>query len=404
MEESKVRERAIARRKPLRNDRGQVSKPLAPSTINKTIDGLQFILAVALERKLVVENAAVGRKRRLKVPPKPPVHLDTAGQIEALLEAAAQLDRDPLYRCGEREAIVATLVFAGPRAHELCFLRWRDLDLANCRIFVGRSKTQAGLREIRLQPILRDVLATYKAANYRGRPDDVVFPNTDGGARNKDTLRRGVLVALFERADELLEARGQVPLPLGLTAHKLRHTFASMLIACGEDPISVMGQLGHTDPSFTLRVYSHMMSRDPGERKRLKALVLGERVIAWEAPPPPQLESTDYELPVLEALIERGGVAPRREIIAAVGQEMGPRHTALDTEPLPSGPPRWEARVGKARSRLLQRGWLVAPSSRGIWEISKLGRAKVRRNEKKRTHDRLAPQPAKERELSAIAA
>jgi hypothetical protein len=38
-----------------------------------------------------------------------------------------------------------------------------------------------------------------------------------------------------------------------------------------------MRQLGHTDPGFTLRVYTHMMVRSPEERERLKALVRGER-------------------------------------------------------------------------------------------------------------------------------
>ncbi len=57
-----------------------------------------------------------------------------------------------------------------------------------------------------------------------------------------------------------------MPLPRGLTTHKLRHAFASILIAFGEDPISVMTQIGHTDPKFTLRVYTHMMSLDPDER------------------------------------------------------------------------------------------------------------------------------------------
>jgi len=72
---------------------------------------------------------------------------------------------------------------------------------------------------------------------------------------------------------KLLEARGLVPLPKGVTTHKPRHTFASTLIACGEDPASVMAQLGHTDPKFTLRVYTHLMRRGPAERERLKALV-----------------------------------------------------------------------------------------------------------------------------------
>ena len=36
-----------------------------------------------------------------------------------------------------------------------------------------------------------------------------------------------------------------------------------------------MGQLGHTDAAFTLRVYAHAMRRDAGELERLKALVNG---------------------------------------------------------------------------------------------------------------------------------
>lgn len=389
--ESEARARAIERRKPQRNDRNQILKPLSPGTINKTINALQFILGVALERKRktgVTENAAVGKKRRLKLPPKRPVHLDTAGQIEALLETAAEMDRDPLMRGTERQAILATLIFAGPRAHELCNLLWRDVDLANGRIFIGRSKTQAGLREIPLLPILRDVLAAHKAATYRGDPDAHVFLNVKGGAFNKDTLRKGALVKAFERADELLRSRGRNPLPIGLTAHKLRHTFASMLVAIGEDPATVMKHLGHKDAAFTLEVYTHMMNREPEERNRLKALVRGERVAAQLAPLPAKLESTDYELPILRALADHGGAAPAREIIVAVGKEMAPRHGIPDTEALPSGAPRWEARTRKARARLVERGWVKSKSPRGQWEITKIGRAKLRRDDQKANRGR----------------
>jgi integrase len=41
----------------------------------------------------------------------------------------------------------------------------------------------------------------------------------------------------------------------GITPHSLRHTFTSLLFAIGEDPVSVMRQLGHIDPAFTLRAY-----------------------------------------------------------------------------------------------------------------------------------------------------
>ncbi len=60
-----------------------------------------------------------------------------------------------------------------------------------------------------------------------------------------------------------------------MTAHKLRHTFTSILSVRGEDPPTVMAQLGHTDPAFTLRVYAHAMRRDTGDKERLKALVEG---------------------------------------------------------------------------------------------------------------------------------
>jgi integrase len=275
VEQAELRRRALERRKPLRDDSGRVLRPLCPGSINKTIEVLQSVLALAVEYGHLDTNPAAGRRRRLKTPPRRPVHLDTAEQIEALLDAARQLDRKPYWRTSDRRAIIATLVFAGPRAHELCQLLWRDIDLANGRIHVGRSKTQAGLREIPLLPVLRDELAAHKAGSYRAGPDDPVFPTGTGGTRDKDNLRNRILPPAIERADQLLHKRGQTPLPTGLTPHKLRHTFASILVACGEDPASVMAQLGHTDPKFTLRVYTHLMRRDPAERKRLMTLVSG---------------------------------------------------------------------------------------------------------------------------------
>lgn len=275
--ESEARRRAIERSKPIRDERGQVLRPLSAASINKTIEVLQWVLSFAVEYRHLPDNPAEGRRRRLKVEQRRPVHLDTAAAIEALLDAALLLDREPYWRSSDRRAIIATLILAGPRAHELCHMPWRDVDLANGRIFIGRSKTQAGLREITMPLILRDDLAAHKANSYRSGPDDLVFPTMTGGRRDKDNLRNRVLTAAIDRADQLLEERGEVPLPKGVTPHKLRHTFASTLIACGEDPASVMTQLGHTDPKFTLRVYTHMMRRSTAERARLKLLVRGDR-------------------------------------------------------------------------------------------------------------------------------
>jgi integrase len=267
----------------MRNKHGQVLRPLGASTINKAIDGLQWVLSMAVEYEHIHRNPAMGRRCRLKVTKRAPVHLDSVEQIKTLLEAAGQLDRDCHFHTTDRRPIIATLLFAGLRANELCALNWRDVDLANGRLHIARSKTTAGLREIHLLPILRDELAMQKARATRTGSDDSVFPTSAGGRRDKDNLRNRILASAVKRANELLEERGAMPLPRGLTPHKLRHTFASILVATGEDPTSVMTQLGHTDPKFTLRVYTHIMRRGDGERERSKALVEG-KTMGFEEP------------------------------------------------------------------------------------------------------------------------
>jgi hypothetical protein len=129
------------------------------------------------------------------------------------------------------------------------------------------------------------------ARSYRSGPDDPVFPTGTGGHRDKDNLRNRILASAITRADQLLAQREQMPLPTGLTPHKRRHTFASILVALGHDPASVMAALGHTDPKFTLRVYTRLMRRDTAERARLKALVDGEIVETHNTEPADQAKA-----------------------------------------------------------------------------------------------------------------
>ena len=41
--------------------------------------------------------------------------------------------------------------------------------------------------------------------------------------------------------------------------HALRHFYASVLLDAGESIRALAGYLGHTDPGFTLRTYTHLM-------------------------------------------------------------------------------------------------------------------------------------------------
>jgi integrase len=250
---------------------------LSVESINKTITRLGQILAVAEERDLIPRNPVRvnTRNRKLKAKRKRPVYLDSAEQIAALIDAAGELDARPEARTAGRRALIATLVFAGLRIGEATALRWKDVDLAAGRVAVVDAKTEAGIREVDVLPALRDELATHRHACATAGPDDLVFPTSSGSRRDKDNARERVIRPVVAHAEHRLAKQGHAPLPAGVTAHKLRHTFTSILFVRGEDPAYVMAQLGHADPGFTLRVYAHVMRRDEGDKERLKALVEG---------------------------------------------------------------------------------------------------------------------------------
>jgi integrase len=58
----------------------------------------------------------------------------------------------------------------------------------------------------------------------------------------------------------------------------MRRTFASVLYAIGEDPGTVMDELGHTDEGSALRIYPQAMRREDGEREKIRALLEDERL------------------------------------------------------------------------------------------------------------------------------
>ena len=57
-----------------------------------------------------------------------------------------------------------------------------------------------------------------------------------------------------------------------LRFHDLRHTFASVLVAQGENVVFVSRQLGHASPDITLRVYSHLFDQAEHAERATAAL------------------------------------------------------------------------------------------------------------------------------------
>ena len=104
----------------------------------------------------------------------------------------------------------------------------------------------------------------------------------------------------------------------------------------------------------------------------------GKATKTGRAAPGTLLPESEYEIPILRCLEERGGRAPSREIVEAVGQALGDKLTGLDKQPLKSGDIRWENRAAFVRLRLVERGKLAKKSPRGTWEITDEGRERLR--------------------------
>jgi integrase len=252
-------------------------KRVSASSINKTIATLSAILEEAVEHEIIPRNVAAGKRRKLPVEKPRRTFLDRAEHVAALLDGVAAIDSE---REGVpyRRALLATLTFAGPRIGEALELRWRDVDLADGRLWIRGTKTANADRVVEIVPILRDELLTLASRDPDRQPDLRVFRTSKGGSIGATNVRRRILAPAVEKADEELRERGLEPFPAGITPHSLRRTFASILVALGRDPAYAMAQMGHATPGFTLGVYAAAMKTGSGDRERLRRLVEGGEI------------------------------------------------------------------------------------------------------------------------------
>jgi len=116
------------------------------------------------------------------------------------------------------------------------------------------------------------------------------------------------------------------------------------------------------------------MSTIPRQKSRSATMaesVAGERLHSGRSTP-----ADGFRRVILEALVERGGSAPCGEVLRQVYEKMKDRLSAYHLQPIPPNPeePRWWENAHWCRLRLVQEGLPAQDSSRGIWQITALGR------------------------------
>jgi integrase len=157
-------------------------------------------------------------------------------------------------------------------------------------LYADATKTGAGRRVLPLTKRTVDLLAAYVAKNpprTDGPLAGLIFIAPAGGAVGEGSL------------DSALKTTCRLA---GLPArhwHELRHHYASVLIAGGENPKVVSKRLGHKDVMTTMRTYAHLFAE--AEEKTRDVLDL-----AWAEPGE---EATETESPATGGRIPESRVA-----------------------------------------------------------------------------------------------
>ncbi len=183
-------------------------------------------------------------------------------QVEALLAAVdadlgvADRARDPSVATAialRDRALVEVAYAAGLRISELAAADLASLDLARAQLsVVGKGrKERIGILGRPAVAALRAYLEDGRPALAARRPDrspepDAVFLNGRGGPLGVRGLRG--------RLDRLRRRAG---LPVGVSPHTLRHSFATHLLDGGADLRVVQELLGH-ESLATTQVYTHV--------------------------------------------------------------------------------------------------------------------------------------------------
>jgi integrase len=233
-------------------------------TIRKILVSLGQIFKYAVRHKYVSYNPIVDAERPRKngrVKEKK-IRILKPEEIKTFLSIVENEKYRTLFKLA-----IAT----GARQGELLGLKWPDIDWKNSQVKIRRTfnnqqwyepKTAQSRRNIDIGPSMVTDLKKWKLACPTCELN-LVFPNEAGGPINHNNMvNRHFNPALKKAGIERIRF------------HDIRHSFASMLIEQGENIKYIQKQLGHSSPTVTLNVYSHLMRKqNPEAAARLEEAI-----------------------------------------------------------------------------------------------------------------------------------
>ena len=231
-------------------------KKIRLMTARKIIVILNQVMAYAVRHRLIDYNPVRDAERprsQGKEGEEKAIAVLTPEQIRNFLDVVTDQKYHTLF---------LTAIMTGARQGEILGLKWSDVDFSKKQVSINRTfnmgrfftpKTKGSIRQIDLAPMAVKALVEWKLASG-GKDNGLIFPNDVGEPMNySNMVQRHYRKALQDAG---------IP---QIRFHDLRHTYASLLLAQGENIKYVQTQLGHSSPTVTLNVYAHLMKRENQE-------------------------------------------------------------------------------------------------------------------------------------------
>ncbi|WP_096906993.1 site-specific integrase [Dietzia sp. WMMA184] len=230
-----------------------VVQDLGASGIEKCLEVLRGILALAHEDRLLNSNPAMGVKAPRRTPR--PQRFLSHDQVDALA-----------YECGKDGLVVQMLAYTGLRSGELAALRVGDVDFLRRRISVARSLSYARGQgyvesatktyEVRSVPLAQFLVEPLSVQAQGRGPDDFLIGPAPDEFLKFPAWRPRVFTPAVKRC------RQADPMFAAVTIHDLRHTAASLAVQAGGNLLAVSRLLGHASPEITAKVYLGLFPSD----------------------------------------------------------------------------------------------------------------------------------------------
>jgi len=214
------------------------------TTINRKINSLRSFFKFLISQGYIISNPAAP----VTAPKKPeriPIYLKE-DDLKKLIEAPEKYSKDHKVR---DKLILETFIYTGIRRSELLHLNWIDVDFGLRVLSIKHGKGDKQ-RNIPLNDILQKDLWGYLQTRLPLKIQ-CLFISDEGNRLSTTALQQ-----MFTRYIHLTGLSGK-----GYTIHKLRHSFATMLIKRNVNLIAIQELMGHTDINST-KIYTHIDMRD----------------------------------------------------------------------------------------------------------------------------------------------